>query len=163
MQKNKRGISLMVSYVLLVVIAIALGALVYSYLKHYLPSDKAECSDDISITATEVSCDRRSDTASLSVKLYNSGLFNISGVYLRFADAGKSVRLQIPANKGHELFFQPLSPGGLSRQTLPVTDLIDSSSEDYILEIQPAIFSDRTLIPCQNAVITQPVTCIEPP
>ena len=44
---DKRGVSIMIGYVLLVVIAIGLSIAVYAYLKNYLPREKAECPQDI--------------------------------------------------------------------------------------------------------------------
>jgi hypothetical protein len=157
--QNKKGVSLMISYALLIVITIALGALVYAYLKFYLPSDKTECPEDMSLRALNIVCISDGQHATLSMDLYNAGLFNVSGVYLRFGASERTVRLQIPENKGQELFDYPLAPGSAYTKTYVLNSLLEPSVSNYILEIQPAIFAEKSTIPCTNAIITQPVTC----
>jgi hypothetical protein len=161
MHKNKRGISLMVSYVLLVVIAISLAAIVYPYLKSIgVPIDKAECPADLSLSIETASCNRTNNL--LTITMLNRGLFNVTGAYIRFAEAGRSVRPQI--NSGKELYItgesspHPLGPGqytpGLN---YPVAGL--PSATQFVIEVQPAIFKKGALVPCANKIITQTVEC----
>lgn len=149
----------MIGYVLLIVIAIALAAMVYPYLKARLPVDQVECPADLSVSIENVSCDKT--TRSLTLNLLNNGLFNITGAYIRFAESGKSIRPQI--NKGKELYLiiganpRPLGPG---EETLPLTYTTGTlSAGTYIVEVQPAIFKNRALVPCINKIVTQSVEC----
>ncbi len=152
---NKRAVSLMVSYVLIVVIGIALSIAVYAYLKYYLPSDQEKCSQDISLVVEQISC---SDDK-LSIVISNRGLFNVSGAYVRFGPEDTEVKEQIPENKGLELFTQPpntgnipLPPGGSKAfVNLDVSSIIDlSATTNYAVEVQPALYPDRVLISCPN-------------
>ncbi|MBU0760826.1 MAG: hypothetical protein KJ858_03990 [Nanoarchaeota archaeon] len=100
--KNKKAISLMVSYALLVVIAVAMGAIIYPFLKSYIFSEKAECQQDISLTINRVWCN--STTTRITVELFNSGLFNIDGAFVRFSNESRVVRPQL--NPRNETFSQ---------------------------------------------------------
>lgn len=163
MKNNKKGVSLMVGYALLVVIAIALGALVYPYLKARLPAETVECPADLSISIEEAICNRADWT--LSLVMLNRGLFNITGAYIRFADSSKSVRPQI--NKDKELYLSsglrpaPLGPG---QETRLLSYPIGSQSHlnengTFVVEVQPAIFKKGVLVPCSNKIVTQTVEC----
>ncbi|MFH1802648.1 MAG: hypothetical protein ABH864_04305 [archaeon] len=163
MHKKKRGVSMMVSYALLVVIAIGLSAMVYPFLKARLPVDRVECPADLSISIEEARCNRAD--WSVGVKMINKGLFNITGVFIRFAEAGVGVRPQI--NAGKELFlkgpsdFSPLAPGEHTQFIINnVGSLSGVTAEDFVVEVQPAIFKKGALVPCSNKVITQTIKCI---
>jgi hypothetical protein len=158
---NKKGVSLMVSYVLLVVIGVSLAVLVYAFLKARLPSDKAECSEDLSLYIEEGYCDLPNSL--IVVKLTNRGLFNVTAAFIRFGESNTTVHTQI--NIGTEYLHAEdsanalgLPPGAsTATRTFAIQNL--DSSKEYILEVQPAIFANRVLVPCPNKIITQPITC----
>ena len=164
MHNNKKGVSLMVGYALLIVIAIALAAIVYPYLKSIgVPIEKVECNPDISLSIENISCNRAG--RSLSFNLLNRGLFNVTGVYIRFAEAERSIRPQI--NTGKELYLTGLvnpAPLGPWQETpllnYHVSVSASPSEQEFVLEVQPAIFKKSVLVPCSNKIITQSVECI---
>jgi hypothetical protein len=54
---NKKGISVMIGYVLLVSAAIIMGAITYNWMKIYVPTNEdLKCPDGISIAISEISC-----------------------------------------------------------------------------------------------------------
>jgi hypothetical protein len=151
---DKRAVSLMVSYAILIVIAIALSILVYPRLKLLLPSERVECSDGIALGIEEVVCDLTENK--LTLTLSNRGLFNVTAAFVRLDLSGNEVKKQI--NTGEEYF--PLS---FTAGTPPTTYIYDLSTlnpvaGEHIVEVQPAIQSERTLVPCKT-IATQPVTC----
>jgi hypothetical protein len=159
LNKNKRGVALMVAYALLVVIAVGVSVVVYPYLKETLPLDNAECPNDLNLIVDSAICDI--DTEELTVTLVNRGLFSVPAAYIRLGEPGRKVRFQV--NPDAEQFpTGPIVPNG----ELPIGG-IDIANElatlDYsnglILEIQPAIFEDNKLVPCENGVITQTIGC----
>jgi hypothetical protein len=156
--KNKKAVSEMVSYVLLVVIAVGLSIAVYAYLKVFIPKgEKPQCNEDIQLTVQDYTCNNQ--TKMLSVTLYNKGLFRVNAVYLRLSKEGTKV----PLNILERLFIPPLMPGEL--RLIPVSDKsklspILSAPGNYILEVQPSANNERgELALCENAVIQQPITC----
>jgi FlaG/FlaF family flagellin (archaellin) len=170
--KNKRALSEIVSYVLLIIIAVALSILVYSFLKAYVIKDRLSCPDDISLVVKEAVCNvNPDDSVRIRIVLENKGLFNVTDYYARMAKDGKEAKLQI--NQGKTTFIRPLSPGseseaisffsstGTSDIYTPVLKSIVnlSQTDSYILEIEPAVKTSKGLALCTNAIITQPVKC----
>jgi len=156
---NKRAVSEMVSYVLLVVIAVGLSIAVYAYLKVLVPKDlKPECNEDIQLTIQDYSC-KANTTKSLSVTLYNKGLFRVNAVYLRLGTEGA----EVPLNVLRRLFNPPLMPG--ESIWVPVPDRaslepILNGSGNYVLEVQAAANNEKgEFALCENSVITQTIYC----
>ena len=79
----KKTQSEIISYVLLIVIALGLASGVYFYLTKIIPSQKeAEtCSDDVSVIISNYSCDAGNKIISLGLE--NRGLFNVNGFFIR--------------------------------------------------------------------------------
>lgn len=152
--KEKKGDSLIVSYVLLIVIVLGLGILVYAFLKLYLPSKAQECPSDVSLSIESVNC-VLTPPAKLNIRIRNSGLFNIDAIFVRMASPDREVRPQI--NRGNEAIPGSLQP---IPQTLELSyDLAGQSinAGPKIVEIQPAVFKKR-LITCKN-IVTESVNC----
>jgi hypothetical protein len=81
--KNKKAISEIVSYVLLIVIAMALAISVYSWLKIYVPSDTEpeECTDSTALYLKDYKCDNIQKVINISFE--NKGYFNIDGFFIK--------------------------------------------------------------------------------
>lgn len=171
--KNKKAISEIVSYVLLIIIAVGIAVLVYSFLRLYVPRERLSCPDDISLAITNTQCIVNIDgTIRLSVTLENKGLFNVTDFYARMADQGKQAKLQL--NQGKTSFPRPLSPSSepisidfystpdsnLGIYSPLLADIVNlTKSSSYTLEIQPAVQTDKGLALCNNAIITETITC----
>ncbi|MFZ5955791.1 MAG: hypothetical protein ACOYT4_05180 [Nanoarchaeota archaeon] len=78
---HKKGISEIMAYVFLVVIALSISLLVYSWLKFYSNSanDLKECPEDLSLIINNYTC----NSGVLILTVQNKGLFTISGYTLR--------------------------------------------------------------------------------
>jgi hypothetical protein len=157
--ESKKGVSMMVSYTLLIVIAVAISVLVYGYLKTWLPGERPECPSGFNLIIEDSTCDKL--TEELDIRVSNKGLFNISAAFIRMGVAGRTVRFQV--NNKTEFFpGGPISPNSNARQIkFPISHILsrDSSITDWVIEIQPAIFEKNTLYPCEKAIINQPITC----
>ena len=76
---NKKGVSIMVGYVLLISVGLIMGVMVYQWLKTYVPNETLECPDGVSVLVEETEC----SNGALELTLKNNGLFNIYGYYIR--------------------------------------------------------------------------------
>ncbi len=151
----------MISYVLLIIIAISLSAGVYSYLRIYVPSYRPVCPSDIYLGLEQITCNLSENPSEISIVLSNKGLFNVSGAFIRAGPSGRRIKTQINENK--EIFSSPLSPGSSSPALIftgPSGLAIGASNE---LEIQPALIINGQLVPCRNAIVTYPLTCSSSP
>ncbi len=150
---NKKGVSIIVGYTLLIVISIGLSIGVFSYLKVYVPKDNPECQVDVKLILQNASCDLQT----LQISLKNKGLFKADALYVRTASVGREVRTLI---NGNELYLDPanqgLKPGKEIEKTYIHPEL---SPGDKMLEIQPAVFDGNDLAICEHAIIVQPITC----
>jgi hypothetical protein len=155
---NKNGVSVMVGYVLLVVIAVGLSVAVFSYLKLYLPKDEPECNQEIVLTIDEVSCFGEGADGFVSVKLSNRGLFSVNGVFIRIGDRDRVFKELLT---GDELLFTPeaLAPG-------EEYDFLRLSYDGYVegqsreLEIEPFVYIDNEPALCEKSVVSKLVNCV---
>jgi FlaG/FlaF family flagellin (archaellin) len=79
---NKRGVSELVSYVLLISITFAIAAIVYGWLMFYVtPAKEVKCEEGITLTIRSLvyNCTSKS----LNMTLQNRGLFNVDGYRVR--------------------------------------------------------------------------------
>lgn len=152
----------MVSYVLLIVIAVGLSVAVYSYLNLYVPKEKPQCSADISLIVQDYQCTSNPNGGTLNITFLNKGLFSIDAVYVRVGSSSAKVKQQI--NPGNGIYFgviggqKGLVPGKIVSKFFGSPYI---NNADLELEIQPAVFSGNTnnLALCDQAIITQPIKC----
>ena len=76
--KNKKGISIMVGYVLLVTAAIVMGAIAYQWIRTYVPSEGLTCPEDVSIFIKQYEC----GGDEFNITLKNNGKFSIAGYFI---------------------------------------------------------------------------------
>lgn len=143
----RRGISEIISYVLLIVIAITISALVYGFLKLYVPKEKPECKDGINLIIENVKCKHEANGINnLSLILQNRGLFKIDNAFLRIGFENRQFRADIPQTNPTILTNKTSYEEGLNPQES--TSFLNfelpsdySAPGNYILEVQPAHFT----------------------
>lgn len=151
---KKRGVSIVIGYVLLVVIAIALSAIVYNYVKLSIPKEKPTCPADISLSYFNLSC----SGDQLNVGLMNNGLFKIDAVYLRLEDDQTKKVTSLESGKDNALFFLDQTGGSDEPGLFPSKSFYKAYSgktvagKNYSLEAQPAVFYGRKLAVCEMLI-----------
>lgn len=88
--ENKRGVSEIIGYILLIAIVIAISVLVYQWLKSFVPQNSLSCPDGVSISVINYNYSCSKNT--LNLTLQNSGTFSISGYFI---DASNNSNQQI--------------------------------------------------------------------
>ncbi|MBI5148696.1 hypothetical protein HZA33_03380 [Candidatus Pacearchaeota archaeon] len=168
MRENKRGISELIAYALLVGLAISLSVIVYMWLEVYVkPSSINVCPSGTSLIIEDYSC---SLSGILTLKVKNKGLFNVSGFILRINNRSKlgeplgnpiyRLRPTTGPGAGGDFFVfggdnEPLAPG-LNKE---FTDIAYCGTLTEI-EIQPIRLEEGIDEPilCDKAVIRQKVS-----
>lgn len=167
MFKNKKGISAIVGYVLLISITLALSVMVYSWLRFYVSEDKVEeCPENVQIIINGYECYNRvvglggteSNPANLTIQLKNKGLFTVDGYTIRVHDReGAEFGIYVLNDTGKSLL-----PGEEHTETYVFDNSIEP--EDVrelfaitIVEVQPFMMDDNKVI-CQS-YISQRTTC----
>lgn len=80
--KNKKGVSEIVSYVLLISIAFGISGIVYAWLTFFVtPGQETNCNEDIALTISDYyyNC----VTKELNLTIRNRGLFDVDGFTIR--------------------------------------------------------------------------------
>ena len=159
LHRNKKALSEVVGYAILIVIAISLSVMVYAFLRLYVPKEKVECNEEINLIIQDYSCS--SSANKLNLTIANKGLFKADAAYLRLGLVGQKTKPQI--NKNNFLLFGPGNSPGLNPGesfTSSDYDNFDVSSPDtYELELEPVVIINKQLVACQNSIITQPIEC----
>jgi len=152
---RKKGVSVIVGYVLLVVIAISISLLVYSWLKGLLPGEPKKCPDSVALIIEDYNCSDKE----LYLILKNKGFFNINGSIVRIRNESDGFFYELKNKKGEifNFFARGLKP-----------DEKDSYNFSYAeynkiieIEIEPFIFTDKGYIFCDNAIIRQEIVGCE--
>lgn len=88
--RKKKGVSLMVGYVLLVTLAVVMGIIAYNWMKTYTPRSATECPDGVSILIKNYSCQNNM----FNLTLKNNGRFNISGYLIKVGNSTEPVAIR---------------------------------------------------------------------
>ncbi len=84
---NKRGISVIIGYLLLVSFAIIMSAGIYAWMKTYVPTEELDCPDGVSLYIQEATLTNNSETNyTLNLTLKNNGRFSLAGYYIHATD-----------------------------------------------------------------------------
>lgn len=168
---NKRALSEILAYVILITMALALSVLVYSWLKCYIPgscgSAAVTCPEGVNVVIKDYSC----VSGQLNVTVENKGLFSADGVVMKVNDINDPLQqtriavYTLGANQGK--FFDRLSPGQNITYTFNIFDDVyngDQHAGIYtlnFLEVQPfvnASVGKRDIIFCKK-ISSQKIAC----
>lgn len=165
-RKNKKAMSAIIGYVLLITFGIILSVIVFTYLKTYVPKDKLDCPSGISIFLKEYSCVGNN----FNVTIKNNGKFNILG----FSMYGANNTEQEIATIDFSQYLNPTSPGkafqgtflyDLTQKEMKPQDeqtyefTLDEQVTVAFIELIPTREQDNNFVACGNARIKESITC----
>lgn len=78
---KKKGVSVLIGYVLLTAFVVIMGGVVFTWLKTYVPQDSLSCPDSVSLFIKEYTLD--CENYNLNITLKNNGRFSYSGFFIR--------------------------------------------------------------------------------
>jgi len=152
--EKKKGVSVMVGYMLLVVFLIIISGIVYQWIKTYVPKESLECPDGTSLYISSASFDPFSSKLIITIK--NNGRFNVAGYFIHASNSSDqelpTIDLSSYLNKddgpGFVLgssvsFFEAgnnLFPPG--DETTHFFDIPVSIGEPYSIKITPTRFQE---------------------
>jgi cysteine-rich repeat protein len=172
--KNKKGISIMVGYVLLVVFAVIMGAIIYTWIRSYVPVQPLECDEGVSIFIQDAYHDCDADQLVLNIK--NNGRFSLSGYFLHAADTIGQEVATIDLSEyvesgyggvqkfGSSLVYlsseeNKIEPGNIAGTRFNIPE--DLNIE--LIQITPTRFQEednrRRYVSCTNAKVEQIIGC----
>jgi hypothetical protein len=160
-KNNKRAVSLMVSYVILIAIGVALAVGVYAWIRTYNPNPQKECEPDTSLILESYTCP---DNRSVILRLKNNGRFNVSGFVFKVGNYTERAPIHFfspisgisSVQPGFYVFASPLGPG----ESAQVTFVRGPTTDFYFvrrIQLKPFILFKREPMLCEDAVITETV------
>ena len=166
MVKDKKAVSLMVSYVILISIAIGLSIAVFVWLKDYANiNPKIDCKEGTSIMIDDYFC--QSGLIKLTIK--NNGLFNVSGFLMHVGNNSlkkpieRLNRYNSPLGgetTGFYTFDPPLKPEGITTG-LEVKFSFGDLTLIEVIEIQPFVKDEKNKkIMCENVIKQEITNCL---
>lgn len=81
--RNKKGVSIMIGYILLITFAVVIAAVVFQGLKTYVPQEGIDCPTDVSIYVSEYN---PSNLNKLTLTIKNNGKFSVGGIFIYYSD-----------------------------------------------------------------------------
>ncbi len=168
--KGKKGISIMIGYVLLISAAIVMSAFVYKWMKSYVPKESLKCPEGVSVFIKEIKCENFTGGFTMNITLKNTGRFNIGGYFIHAsADTGKSIDISpytpYGKGKGGSVMFSNFGENPL-KPNEEITLVFNFSSgaplnEIYSVDIIPIRFqienNKKRLASCGDARIRETV------
>ena|SRR3989338_2583294 len=164
---NKRAVSEMLSYVLVLIIVIGLSVAVYSYLQLQAPKTRASCGNDVLLIVdpADTTCViMNNGDVQITALLENRGKRGISGAYIRIGPPGTSIRTLlneediffsfIPESQSSELF-----PGKTFRYMATLVDFDFVAEGTNFLEVQPILGEPNNVVICEEATLAQKIQC----
>lgn len=163
--KNKKALSEIVAYVMLVVMSLSLASGVYIWLKTNVPADKETCSEDIALSFRNYTCDTLNRKITITIE--NKGFFSVNGFFIRGSNQTDNLPI-IPLSqekpdtiKGRYDFetagvLTPLKPGTYETMVFKYDDAIPLRK----IQIQPFKEGEKTktLLLCDKGIVNQEIT-----
>jgi len=165
---SRKGISVVIGYVLLITFAIVMGGIIYQWMKTYIPKDSLECDDGVSIFVKEYSC----NDLELNLTLKNNGRFDVAGYFIHATNDSSQELAVIDLSQdiikggdkvGSIIRFSLVDDNPMKPNDEKI-NLFKLSSEIYSIEIIPVRFqieeNKKRLVSCGTSKIKEKITCI---
>ena len=151
MKKQKKGVSILVGYILLIVFAIIISGIAFVWLRSYVPRDSLACDE-----GTEIAISSASFTASsgiLNITIKNNGRFSVSGYFIHASNTSgvdvDTIDLSLYLNEsfggkffGNSILFLDSSGNSFDpgEQTSHRFDIPSTYGTIYTISLTPARF-----------------------
>jgi len=173
MVKNKKAVSIIIGYVLLVTIGIIMSVVVYNYLKTYIPRDNLSCPGGVSIKIKNYSC----SGGLLNLTLEDNGRFNYAGYFIKGAgnptEEIATINLAnyfigttgsenaVGIKNGYIAFSR--EDDNFMKPGIQVTHIFAYSHPLYLIDITPIRYEEfnnkRRFVTCGDAEIKEKISC----
>ena len=161
--KNKRGVSVMIGYVLLIAGIIIVSGIVYTWMRSYVPREAIECPDGVSLFIGEANCQEINPKEYIiNISIKNNGRFGVDGYLIKAArEPGQDIAtVDISGNQAGIILF----PGGIlepGERAVKAEYTINFKTD--LIEIIPikyeTIEGKNILSVCSDAKIREKIIC----
>lgn len=174
MIKSKKGLSVMIGYIFLIVAVIVISFAVYQWMESYIPKENLKCPDGVELDIIEDSCAYTSGgNTSLNLTFKNKGRFNILGYYIYASnisdtETGEDISKYL-IEKGNEYYLEPGINFGTETNAFKIGENdthkfnIQGEKNFRIIKIVPMRVVEsnnkNTAVMCSNAQKRELVNC----
>ena len=172
--QNKRAVSVVIGYVLLIAISIVMSVIVYQWLKTYVPREATKCSDGTSVFIDKIYYD--CTNSMLNITLKNNGKFSVNGYFIHVSNRSDQEIPTIDISKnitkggvvsGNAISFSdsvenalfPEEPGNVKISSFKVAGY----GRLYKVEIIPTrlqeVNNKKRLVSCGEAKVNEELSC----
>lgn len=140
---NKRGLSEVVAYVMLISMALALSGIIYAWLKTTATTQPNEkCDENIALILKDYNCSYEGDKINLNLRLKNQGLFSVEGYLIRVSTDEGSKIADITLDKtGSKI-------GPTEEISVSYNITVENEKQVTLIDLQPFQFKDSVKILC---------------
>jgi hypothetical protein len=158
---HKKALSEMISYVLLIVIAVSISILVYAWMNDMLPSKKASCPDGVSLIIENYNCNSADKIFNLTLR--NMGTYNVDGYFIYVSNkTGKKPvyplkmydNTALEVSTGQIIFKNAMKPNDKEDYHF----LYDNVNSITAIEIEPIKYLDDEAVTCAGSAISQEIS-----
>lgn len=173
---DKKAVSVMIGYVLLISSAVVIGAIVYQFLKGYVPNEGlGECPEGTSLIVKEFKCYANSTSGEWGINLTvkNNGRFGLDGYFIKASNSSDqeiatkdlSKYIDIGKNRSIVLIAGGILPGKeIGNMLFNLTD--SGLNQIYFIDLIPAkeviVKNRKRTLGCTNAKIREDINCAKP-
>jgi len=165
---DKKAVSVMIGYVLLIVGVIVIGGIVYAWLSSYVPRATPECPDGVSLFVESSSCVAVTGGYNLTFSIKNNGRFEVNGYLIKASEqeeqmATKDISGNIESGGSSRQGVVSFLVGALSpgKPSGDMTYILEN--QVYSIEITPIMYETiegkNILISCGDAKVKETITC----
>jgi hypothetical protein len=166
--KNKKGLSIVIGYVLLMAVSISMSILVYQFLKTYVPKDAVTCPEGTSLFIKSADC----SGGTLTLILKNNGKFSLDGYFIHGStnpDTLATIDL-VPLVTGYDdgdksIAFTQGVENGFNPGDNPNADLFQGTKINGLKKIEIIPIRQQTVdnfkrpVSCSDAKVETGVNC----
>lgn len=169
-KSNKKAVSIMIGYVLLVTISIVMGIIIYQWIKTYVPSDDIECPEGVSLFIKQYIYDCNNNQLNLTLK--NNGVFSLAGYFIygsnktdeELATIDLSNFTKLGQGKGGTVLLDTKNSFNPNEEIVNVFSLIDSGiGQVNSINIIPVRFQEEDnknrFVSCGSSKIEELINC----
>jgi len=167
--QNKKGVSNIIGYVLLIVITIVISTIVFQWMKTYIPTDSLDCPESVSVFVKDHSYNCTENQFNFTLK--NNGRFDIAGYFIHGTNSSEQELAVIDLtlynkmnSKGIVIFDNEINSLTPNNEVNNAFDFSNTSfGQIYSIEIIPIRYqltnNKNRIVSCSNAKIKEVISC----
>lgn len=169
--KSKKGVSVIVGYVLLISFSALMGVIVYMWLHTYIPQEELNCPDGTSLLIQNYTC--TSDIFTITLK--NDGKFDIGGYFIYVTDSPEEELATIDISKNNTQNYSIRTPTGVKLGLIGSKNSLGPNEEEietynitgrstmYLVQIIPMRWQEEdnkeVVVTCKDVQIEKRIEC----